>query len=339
MSFAGVSKVLEDLQGLGKIGKPRGRGRTNHVFDCPFHSAGKRQATPSFGVHAQNGKWNCFNKSCGRKGTSIQALYAALTGTATAEAEAIYPKDLGATDDIRAKLSARAGKDVPQPMAPYPRTVPIESDPAALAYMRARKIPRHTWEAMGAAYAPDARLASSFSGRGTVGGRRIIIPIRLSGGAMGFMGRSIGEDPTPKWRPISNAGKVLYDPMGLMELPPTSAFRAIVLVEGEFDSGACMREGLPVAGCLQAYLSYEKAVLLQSFDKIITMFDGDKAGRDGTSLVFADHGRMLKGKLASFRLPDGYDPASLPAGFGAAVWAKIREKPSFADALKGKLHV
>lgn len=336
MSRAGISQVLADLQKLGKLGPMRRRGRYNHSFDCPFHSKGKRQSTPSFGVHVETGEWNCFNPTCARKGPSIQALYAALTGKPQDEVEAMFPADAGATDDIRAKLKAEPDKDLPAPMAPFPRTVPIQSDAAAATYMASRRIPQKVWEAMGLSFAPAPRLAAGFTGSATFGGRRIIFPIELPG-AMGFMGRAIGPDRTAKWRPISNVGKLFYDPLGILKrpIPPQN----VVLVEGEFDVAACIRESLDVLGCFRAGVGPEIAPVLQRFDRVMTMFDGDKAGWEATVAFQAAHGKMLRGRILTYRLQQNADPAGLPIGFGQAVRAKFNEKVSFADSLRSRLHV
>lgn len=337
MSRAAVEKVLDDLEKLGKLDRPRRRGRKNITFDCPFHSKGKRQETPSFGVEAETGEWNCFNPSCGRRGPTVQVLYAYLTGTAEAEVEAIFPQDFGATDDLRRKLSS--GEDLsPRPMAPYPATIDISDSPEARAYMERRRIPRAIWERLGLRYCPAERIRSSFDDNNTVGGRRIIFPIKLPGGRFGFMGRSIGEDRVPKWRPISNTFGVFYDPLGMLDPSPVMGNDCAVLVEGEFDLAACVREGLPVISCLGARLGIERAPLLEKFNRVMLLFDGNKAGREGRARAVYECGRLLGHRLCWFDIPEGYDPGSLPLNFGAAIKARLAHRPSFSDTLKGRLH-
>lgn len=335
MNRTGVEKVLAELQKLGKIPAPRRSGRKNYIFDCPFHSKGQKQATPSFGVQVETGEWNCFNPTCGRKGPTIQALYSALTGIPEAEASVVFPTDLGATDDLRRRLGASPTALKPVSMAPFPLVGLISDHAEAVAYMARRKIPDMVWNKMGIRYCAAPRMASAYDAKTTVGGRRIVFPIHFPDGGIGFMGRSIGKDQMPKWRPIENTDLFFYDPLRLLG----SNCREVVLVEGEFDVAACIREGLPAMGCFGARLGFERIHLLQQFDKIMLLFDGDGPGYDGVSASFANHGSVLKGKLFNFPTPDGYDPAKLPVGFGSAVRAKLTEKISFADTLKGKLHV
>jgi hypothetical protein len=335
MSKTAIAKILLDLQKLGKIDAPRKRTRKNLSFDCPFHSKGKRQETPSFGVHIETGEWNCFNPSCGRKGPSIQALFATLTGTAQAEVEAIFPVDMGATDDLRDRLSGKDKENlIPRAMAPYPGVKLISDYPEAVAYMTKRKIPEWVWSKLGLRYCPSPRMSMGYKGNITVGGKRIVFPIYFNQGNIGFLGRSILPDPLPKWRPIENTATFFYDPLNLLG----SIQREVVLVEGEFDLAACVREGLPTMGCFGARIGEMRAHLLQQFDKIFIMFDGNQAGQAGIHRAMADHGRLLNGKLFPFKIPEGYDPAELPLGFGASVRAKFNEKKSFSDTLKGKLH-
>lgn len=304
------------------------------MFDCPFHSKGKRQDTASFGVQVETGGWNCFNPECGRKGPSIQSLYARLTGTAEEQVETLFPKDLGATDDLRRRLTSSNPQAAARALAPFPKVASIQDHEAARAYMRGRRIPESVWAKLGLGYCPDARMAGEYGTRTTMGGRRIVFPIRLPDGSMGFLGRSIGADPVSKWRPIENTGTFFYDPLGLIG----SGAREAVLIEGEFSLAACVRESLPPLGCFGSRIGRDRFHLLHQFDRIVTLFDGDKAGREGQRASFAEAPADLRRKLVAIELPEGHDPASLPAGFGNAVRAKLSHVTSFAETLKGRLH-
>jgi DNA primase len=126
---------------------------------------------------------------------------------------------------------------------------------------------------------------------------------------------------------------MFYDPLGLLSNPTD-----VVLVEGEFSLAACVREGLPTMGCFGSNLGPWRAAALQRFNSVLILFDGDKAGNEGRMLAFAEHGQLLKGKLRSFKLPDGHDPASVPSGFGPTIRAKLTETVPFFDTLRGRLN-
>jgi len=329
-----VELVIADLQRIGKLKAPRKRGRKNWNFDCPFHSPDQRQDTPSFGIRIETGQWNCFNPACGRKGPTIQALYAALTGVPEEEAQAVFPSDLGATDDLRARLNGKVDPHDPQIMAPYPQTIAIRNSPEAVAYMKHRGIPEQVWDRLELAYAFDKRLAASLDGKTAMHGKRIIFPIVLPNGRRGFMGRSIHEDPVPKWRPIENTGTFFYDPLRLIG----SKAREVVLVEGEFDLAACVRENLPTMGSFGANIGADRIHLLEQFDRIVLFYDGDQAGRDGMKRAVAESRKVLGERLMTIECPWGYDPAKLPIGFGRTIDAHLKKKVSFLDTLKGRIH-
>ena len=334
---SGIEKILLQLEKGGHIDAPRRQGDKNWTYDCPFHSKGVRQSSPSFGVHAETGQWNCFNPDCGRKGPSIQVLYAYLTGTPEEEAKAVFPSDAGATDDLRKMLLGSDDNKEPRIMAPFPKAGLIREYPAAVEYMERRRIPEWVWLKMGALYAPEKQIIGTMDRRTTMGGRRIIFPIRLPNGQLGFMGRSIYRDEINKWRPIENTGTFFYDPLGLLSGEPTS--RSVVLVEGEFDVAACIREGLPVIGCFGARIGNNRAHLLQRFDRILMFFDGDDAGFTGAKKSLKECKHTLGDRMIMYCAPRDSDPGKLPNGFGPRILAKLNDKPSFLDTLKGKINV
>ena len=337
MSRAGVAKAVADLQQLKKLGLVRTQGRRNLMFDCPFHSSNKRQDTPSFGIHIETGEWNCFNPMCGMKGPSVQVLFSRLTGIPEEEANIMIPAGLGATDDLRRKLAGIKDEEATAPMAPYPVTTLIGDTPAAVAYMKRRVIPAEVWERLGLCFAAADRMRSDFVvGGPTVSGNRIIFPIELEDGK-GFMGRSLVDScDIPKWRPIANTGPIFYDPLGILTGIYSTSW--VLLVEGEFDAAACVREGLPVLGCFGSKIGLEKAVQLQAFDRIVTLFDGDSAGIEGAKQFMDQFGAILTGRIKTTSLPTHMDPAKLPVGFGDAIRKMATVKTSFSDRLKGKLH-
>jgi hypothetical protein len=335
-----VERVIADLQKAKKLGQPRSRGRRNIMFDCPFHSPGKRQSTPSFGIEVNTGEWNCYNPGCGRKGPRIQILLSVLTGVPEEEANVLVPPTLGATKELRRRL----GKDrdplegPPRLLAPWPKMKLIYDDADAKAYMAHRRIPPWVWDRLRLQYAHEPRIQSGFKKGPTIGGRRIVFPMVMGSTGIGFMARSIARDPLEKWRPISSTEEMFYDPLGFVAGGDT--WPLVFLVEGEFSLAACVREGLPVICTLGSTVSAWKAAQLQRFDRIVPLFDADAAGRKGRDNLWHHHGAALKGRLVNVPdFPEGHDPASVPPGFGPGLLHYVGKVHKFSDRLKRALHV
>lgn len=342
---AGVMEVLEKLQKMGKLPAPRRVGK-NVIYDCPFHSAGKRQDTASFGVHATTGAWNCYNPDCHSRGPEIYSLYAALTGIKIRAAKAILPRvDQPVVNEIRQKLTAGVS-DVPEPLAPLPHTVFIYDNPEATDYMASRRIPHRVWNDLGLMYAPDARIPSAYlaetGGRvPTVTGRRIVFPMRLPGGKTGYMGRSIDANAkVAKFRPISNLANYFYDPLGILDNP--GEHKRVFLVEGEFSLAACVREGLPAVCTLGSSLGAGRLKALYGFDSIVVFYDGDQAGQAGAADILASARRLdptFARRIEVVKTSFNQDPANLPTGFGKMFFKTTEVRTaSLVDRFRRRLH-
>lgn len=323
-----VVEVLDRLQKLGKLPAPRRRGK-NYIYDCPFHSPGKRQDTASFGVHSDTGEWNCFG--CHRRGPSIDALYSVLTGIPVKAAQAILPRPAQpGIKDVLAKLKVAAL--VPEPMEAFPRTVAIAQSKEATAYMHRRGIPPWVWDKLGLLYAcANQKL-----------GRRIIFPMALPGGKVGFMGRAIdASEKIQKFRPISNLENYFYDPLGV--LAPGGNREMVVVVEGEFSLAACVREKLPAVCPLGSSLGAVRLQMLYGFETVYSFFDGDEAGHDGTQKILAAARKLdpvFAHRIQVLKMPRGQDPATLPPGFGDQIRARQvggGHTPTLLETLQRKM--
>jgi DNA primase len=152
---------------------------------------------------------------------------------------------------------------------------------------------------------------------------RIVFPIaEPSGHVVGFGGRALGEDETPKYlnspeSPIYRKGRVLF---GLpLAIDAIRRKGRAVLVEGYFDLVALHRAGVEegVAPCGTA-LTVEHAQRLRRYAKeVVLLFDGDEAGQHAAEralpILLAAGLRVRAGFL-----PTGEDPDTLIQRSGAA---------------------
>jgi hypothetical protein len=337
-----VLNVIADLQKRGLLGDQRQRMGDNAQFDCPFHSPGRRQRTPSFGIRLAwapgkvEGQWHCF--SCHQGGRDIWTLWSKLTGetveTAKAElsaTEVLIETVAQAVVSLDADIAAKT-----ECLTDWPRTEPLP--PLAQDYLRSRNIPEAMWaelglEWFGGATMPPRRDKEESSVRGN----RLIIPLDWDGRRIGYSSRAVGYDTDLRYyRPVLNLNTVFYDPRHLV----ASGYRGRVwVVEGEVDEWASLREGLPVMSSLGSALTRKQADILTGFKEVCFFYDGDKAGLEGVKRVAELFGGRLKWR--AFWPPQGQDPASMTPGWGAGLQA-LADGPapdlsltSLEKALKG----
>ena len=332
MNSVVVKQAILDLQHRGLLGAAATHNLNDDFFSCPFywkHGGRKVQNTPSFSIAIDGkniGAWNCYNPACGECGRDIYSLYAKLRKITAWDA-----KD--ALDTVETPLEqfyimlANIGGDREKRMSEQtarPHTIDIKDSSEALAYINSRNIPEDVWRRAGLRYCPDDRMPArtdkeaSSSKFSSVEGRRIILPISHKGIEIGYSSRAIDDNNTPKyWRPIANVNQTLYNPMNIT--PELSDF--IVVVEGEFDTLACLREGLPTMGSFNASLSQRQASILALFKHVYLAYDMDSAGLSGMRRVSKKWGDFFN---YSFVFYNAKDPGKLPVGFGTTFFDNVK---------------
>jgi len=141
---------------------------------------------------------------------------------------------------------------------------------------------------------------------------RFIIPLHNPGGELvGYAGRSL-DDSEPKYLFPSSA-KGFYKShllFGFHRVAP--AAKQIILVEGFFATMYLWQIGLPALGLLGSSLSKEQeAMIVDRFDRVLLLFDGDEAGRRATDDCLVRLGKRIWTRAVS--LPDGLQPDNLLA--------------------------
>lgn len=139
--------------------------------------------------------------------------------------------------------------------------------------------------------------------------RRIVIPISNVGGQrVAYAGRSL-DGTLPKYRLPPRFHKTLE----LFNLHRAAATptKTVILVEGYFDCLRVHQAGLPgVVALMGASLSIEQEkALLERFEQVVLLLDGDQTGRAATRTIAA----RLSSKclVACVQLPDRAQPDQL----------------------------
>lgn len=127
---------------------------------------------------------------------------------------------------------------------------------------------------------------------------RLTVPFLTPGGVVDLRYRSLG-DQTPKYLSRPNAQTRLFNVPALL-----TDSDVIVVCEGELDTMVMHAlVGVPAVGVPGANNWREHyRLLLEDFERVLVMCDGDQAGRD--------FGRKVAGEVdgaATVQLPDGLD--------------------------------
>jgi DNA primase len=138
---------------------------------------------------------------------------------------------------------------------------------------------------------------------------RIVIPIRnRRGDIVAYAGRAV-DGRLPKYRLPVGFRKAL-EVFNLYGAAGTGS-KTVIVVEGYFDCMRVYQAGLPwVVALMGSYLAVEQErSLLQHFDRIVLMLDGDAAGRSASRTIAA----RLSGRCAVgvVHVPDGAQPDQL----------------------------
>jgi DNA primase len=138
---------------------------------------------------------------------------------------------------------------------------------------------------------------------------RIVIPIHnQQGDIVAYAGRSL-DGRLPKYRLPVGFRKAL-ELFNLYRAAGTGS-KTVIVVEGYFDCMRVHQAGLPwVVALMGSSLAVEQErTLLQHFDRIVLMLDGDAAGRNASRTIAA----RLSGRcsLEVVHVPDGAQPDQL----------------------------
>lgn len=280
---------------------------------CPIHTG---EGERSFHVNLSKGVYNCF--SCRAHGNCLD-LVAALEKCSIREA-GVKMKEwfgVGVGESSPTKSVSHSSKAALAVTQPKPKSESRKVNEGVInpvlgfelridslhPYGLSRGLSKETLEHFGAGFCLSKGM---FSGR-------FVVPLHNEKGQLvGYAGRSI-DDSEPRYLFPSN-DKGFFKSHLLFNLhraiKQAGSCEPVVVVEGFFDSMCLHQAGVPAVGLFGSSLSVQQeALLVEHFNKVILLFDGDEAGRSASWNCFA----RLTGRIEveALSLPDGVQPDML----------------------------
>ena len=156
-------------------------------------------------------------------------------------------------------------------------------------------------------------------------------------------GSDVPKEDVPKYmlEPGSVLGWSLFPLPLVARSLGTGRYEAVVLVEGPRDALRLTQLGVPALAIIATTAWSERkcsavAHLCRSNRvRPVVMMDGDEAGRKAQRRIVSElmKHRFHGGQVAKIRLPDGEDPASVPAEFVRALAKRTRSSAQRTGAL------
>lgn len=275
--------------------KLRRSGRDQYRGCCPIHGGPGQDA---FHANLTRNVFHCF--SCGAGG-SVLDFVAAMERCSLRDAALRLASETAAlvppvTPAPAARQLVTRKSNVPAPLGFALRGVD-SSHP----YLASRGIQPATAEHFGIGW---------YGGPGIFSGR-LVIPIHNRRGELiAYCGRAV-DASHPRYRFPSGFAKseVLFN----LHRAAAAGDRSVVVVEGFFDCLKLHQAGVPAAVALMGAELYEsqQQALLQHFERVILMLDGDPAGRWSTARLM--NRLQPHAGLDVIHLPDGTQPDQLSA--------------------------
>ncbi len=289
--------------------------RTNNNLrgSCPLpthQSDGTRQ---SFGVNPEKNVWACQSKSCvtardGRSGGNVIDFVALMEYCSFRDA-AIKLHDWFSSPHMKStpakpeRQLAAQGNNQTEKVNP-PLKFQLKDVNPKHSYLEARGITVETATAFGVGY---------FPGKGSMAGRVVIPILDAAGQLVAYSGRSI-DDSEPKYKFPAGFQKsyVLYN----LNRATNQSRGVVIVVEGFFDCMKVVQAGFPntVALMGSSLSAQQEHLLIENFDRVLLMLDGDDAGRKGSEDIAARLSRKLFVRIIevpSGKQPDGFSAEDL----------------------------
>jgi DNA primase len=348
-----IVEVVSDYVQLRRAG-------ANYTGLCPFHA----EKTPSFNVNPAREIFHCFG--CGTGGNAFSFIMK-IEGLSFPEAVKLMARKTGVEIEERqlsptekqAQSDRQTFQQINELTALFYRSVLEQRPEAAVAreYLNNRSATGEVAEAYRLGFAPDRSDAlvqhlksnnvdlESAQKLGVVRKsergwydqfrNRLMFPIRDSkGNVIAFAGRVL-DTSLPKYinspeSPLYHKSAVLF---GLdMALPSIRTENAVIIVEGYFDHLALFKTGIRnvVATCGTALTATHAGMLKRHAEKVYTLFDSDKAGKNATIRSME---LFLEQRIPAYviTLPAGDDPDSFLAANTVELFKERRDKarPAF----------
>ena len=268
-----IERVLQEYGMLDDLK----RTETRLYGSCPVHHGDNPRA---FNVSLDKNLWNCFTH-CG--GGSVIDLLMKIEKINAKEAAYVGFNMLGMTPE--------ENKSKNQNLKPLKFRLTLKH---GHPYLENRNIDAETAKYFGIGYCSKGIMQG-----------RIAIPIHTSEGKLvAYCGRSVNnEEPKYRFPGGFQKSRVVYN---LDRVIQTDS-KEIVVTEGFFDVFALYKAGINAVALMGSFLShYQKKQLLSLEKRLVFMFDGDDAGRNGMQKAI----NSLYGKqpVKAVYLPDNAQP-------------------------------
>ncbi len=294
VDFAAVKRAASLETMLRHYQVPGLRRRGNRLQGrCPIH---RGQRDDSFRVDLDKNAFHCF--SC-QAGGNVLDFVAAMERCSIRDAALRLQRwfSIGSPDRSWAPVSAQLVRKK-EGLNP-PLRFALTNVNYAHRYLAERGIDRATALEFGVGFYARPGLMSG----------RIVIPIHNGcGEIVAYAGRAL-DDRVPKYKLPTGFHKSL----DLFNLHRALAAgnETVIVVEGYFDCMRVHQAGFPgVVALMGASLSpRQESTLLERFERVILLLDGDAAGRDGSRIIAARLSDRCP--LVTVQLPDGTQPDQL----------------------------
>lgn len=262
---------------------------------CPIHQG---QRDDSFRANLSQNVFHCF--AC-QTGGSVLDFVAAMERCSILQAALRLQRWFGSGSPgesvVRVRKPQRVReKETCNPPLPFALTPVDPTHP----YLVRRGVDRLTAIEFGVGF---------YAGPGLLSGR-IVIPIHNARGqTVAYAGRAL-NGKLPKYRLPSGFKKALE--LFNLHRAAGAGSQTVIVVEGYFDCVRVHQAGLPsVVALMGSSLSPEQEkALLERFDHVVLMLDGDATGRDASRAIAARLSSRCG--VAVVPVPDGVQPDQLP---------------------------
>jgi DNA primase len=301
VDFQAVKQAVSMEMALSRYGVTLRRVNKAYLRGhCPLPTHSSAKSAESFGVNTEKNAWACQSDSCakargGRKGGNVLDFVALMESCAVRDAALKLQEWFAITaSSIPPEKRAAGEKLVAEETTPVADKAPVEDGEnkenqplsftlkgidSAHPYLVQRGITRETAEEFGVGF---------FPGKGSMRGR-LVIPIHNEKGELlAYAGRAIGgTEPKYKLPPGFRKSLVLYNLHRAMKTGETGT--RVVVVEGFFDTMKVRQAGMPaVVALMGSTLSEDQErLLVEHFDEVVLLLDGDEAGRKGSQEIAA----------------------------------------------------
>jgi len=265
---------------------------------CPLPAHTSKSSRQSFIVNTEKNAWACHSNSCtaargGHVGGNVLDFVASMEDCSIREA-ALRLQNWYRISGDTAPRHPRGGDGNRRQVPPSVRAdasgqvsaIGTEHNPP-LSFQLRNVDPRHP-------YLAERRISPEtaerfevgfFAGRGYMQGR-IVIPIHDEDGRLvAYAGRSLGPtEPRYRFPPRFRKSLVLFN----LHRAALHGKQAVV-VEGFFDCLTVHQAGLPCVVALMGCSLSERQehLLLEHFQEVVLLLDGDKPGRDAAAAIAA----------------------------------------------------